>query len=217
MYKLTIAALAAIALALGGTAAVQENHCREAGTGPLLSRSAFAHGYRHGYEAGYHEGNIDVNMARRARTQFKQFKGLALGYEPGFGQKKSFEFGFALGLKAGYSDGYAGKTFRAICNLRSVAESLNLNPGPADPENRFFDRGVTLGYQDGFAGAHATAQNSAIVAVDLQSVPCSFHALKKQDEAAESSYCDGYRRGFVLGHGDGLALGPGEGLLEASK
>jgi hypothetical protein len=217
MHKLTIAAIAAVALALAGTAAVQENHCQEAGTGPLLTRSAFAHGYRHGYEAGYHEGNIDINMARRARTQFKQFKGLALGYEQGFGSKKSFEFGFALGLKAGYNDGYAGKTFRAVYGLRSVAESLSVNPAPADPQNTFFDRGMTLGYQDGFAGAHAAAKNSGVVAVDLQSVPCSFHARKKQEEEAGSSYCDGYRRGFVLGQGDGLALGPGEGLLEASK
>jgi flagellar biosynthesis/type III secretory pathway protein FliH len=217
MYKLTITAIAAFAVALAGTAAVQENHCQEAGTGPLLTRSAFAHGYRHGYEAGYHEGNIDINMARRARTQFKQFKGLPLGYAPGFGSKKSFEFGFALGLKAGYSDGYAGRSFRAVNDLRLAAESLNSNPAPSDPENSSFDHGMTLGYQDGFAGAHARAKDSAMDAVDLQSVQCNFHPRKKQDEAAQSSYCDGYRRGFVLGHDDGLALGPGEGLLEASK
>ena len=217
MYKLTIAAIAALALTLDGAAAVQENHCQEAGTGPLLTRSAFAHGYRHGYEAGYHEGNIDINMARRTRTQFKQFKGLPLGYAPGFGPKKSFELGFALGLKAGYSDGYAGRVFRAVDSLRSVAAALDANPGPADPENTFFDRGMTLGYQDGFAGIPSAPRNSAVAGADLQSAGCSFHPRHKQDEAAESSYCDGYRRGFVLGRGDGLALGPGEGLLEASK
>lgn len=217
MHKLTIASIAVFALALAGTAVVQENHCQEAVTGPLLTRSAFAHGYRHGYEAGYHEGNLDINMARRARTQFKQFKGLPLGYAPDFGPKKSFEFGFGLGLKLGYSDGYAGKRFRAVASLRGIAESLNANPSPADPDNTFFDRGVTLGYQDGFAGAHSAGKSSGAVGVDLKSAPCSFHAHKKQDGALESSYCDGYRRGFVLGHGDGLELGPGEGLLEASK
>jgi hypothetical protein len=217
MQKSIIAAIAGLALALGGTAAVQENHCQEPGTGPLLSRSAFAHGYRHGYEAGYHEGNIDINMARRARTEFKQFKGLPLGYAPGFGPRKSFDFGFALGLRAGYSDGYAGRRFRAIGSLRSIAESVSPSAPPSDPGNTFFDRGVTLGYQDGFASARPEGKGSGIVGVDLQDVPCSFHARKKQDEAAESSYCDGYRRGFVLGHGDGLTLRPGEGLLEASK
>jgi hypothetical protein len=219
MYKCCIAATITLLALVGlaAPAAVQENHRQEAVTGPLLTRSAFAHGYRHGYEAGYHEGNIDINMARRARTQFRQFKGLPLGYEAGFGSKKSFELGFALGLKAGYSDGYAGRMFRAIEGLRSVAASLDPNPGPADPQNTFFDRGISLGYEDGFAGAHTASRDSAIVAVDLQSVPCSFHASRKQDAAAESSYCDGYRRGFVLGHGDGLALGPREGLLEASK
>jgi opacity protein-like surface antigen len=218
MYKCLIAAITMLVMvALEAPAAVQENHRQEAITGPLLARSAFAHGYRHGYEAGYHEGNIDINMARRARTQFKQFKGLALGYESGFGSKSSFELGFALGLKAGYSDGYAGKNFRAIDDLRSVAASLTVSPAPADPQNTLFDRGVTLGYQDGFASAHRVSRNSGVIAVDLQSVPCSFHPSRKHDVAAESSYCDGYRRGFVLGHGDGLALGPGEGLLEASK
>jgi hypothetical protein len=219
MYKCSIAAMITLLslVALAAPAAVQENHGQEAVTGPLLSRSAFAHGYRHGYEAGYHEGNIDINMARRARTQFKQFKGLPLGYVASFGSKKSFEMGFALGLKAGYGDGYAGKMFRAVDGLRSVAASLGPNPDPTDPQNTFFDRGVTLGYQDGFTGAQARSNNSGMVAVDLKSVPCTFHPSRKQDEAAESSYCNGYRRGFVLGHGDGLALGPGEGLLEASK
>lgn len=217
MRKFLIPAILALGIAVGASAAVQENHCQEVGAGALFTRSAFAHGYRHGYEAGYHEGNIDINMARRARTTFKQFKGLPMGYEQTFGPKKSFELGFALGLKAGYSDGYAGKTFRAVEALRTVAAGLTEQEVRKDPANVFFDRGVTLGYQDGFAQGQKADRNSAMLGVDIKSVQCSFHPSRKNEANIESSYCDGYRRGFVLGHGDGLTLGPGQGLLEASK
>ena len=33
----------------------------------------------------------------------------------------------------------------------------------------------------------------------------------------EESYCEGYRRGFALGHADGFLLRPEGGRLEASK
>jgi flagellar biosynthesis/type III secretory pathway protein FliH len=183
----------------------------------LLTRSTFAHGYRHGYEAGYHEGNMDINMARQARTRFKQFKGLPLGYKHSFGPKKSFELGFALGLEAGYGDGYAGRTFRAIASLRTVGDSLKPANDAGDPGNTFFDRGLTLGYQDGFAASQAENGREGILPVDMRSIKCSFRAGKKAEAAAESSYCDGYRRGFVLGRSDRLDLSPEQVLLEASK
>ena len=211
---LRIAALLLALVPLSLAAQVQEKHCRENGTGAILTRSAFAHGYRHGYEAGYHEGNIDINMARRPRTHFKQFKGLPLGYESAFGSKKSFEFGFALGLKAGYKDGFSGDPFRAIDGLRSASSSLKLDPADVDPKNIFFDRGVTLGYQDGFSGSRTEQRPRT---VELDAVTCSFRPGKPAEAAAEPSYCDGYRRGYVLGHRDGTAMGPDTGLLEASK
>lgn len=215
MSRLPIAALLVLALALAAPA--QDTHCDEPGTHALFTRSAFAHGYRHGYEAGYHEGNIDINMARQARTRFKQFKGLPLGYKHSFGSKKSFELGFALGLEAGYGDGYAGRTFRAVASLRTIGESLKPAIDARDPGNTFFDRGVTLGYQDGFALSHSAEDREGIIPIDMQSVKCSFRASKKAEAAAESSYCDGYRRGFVLGQSDRLDLSPEQVLLEASK
>jgi flagellar biosynthesis/type III secretory pathway protein FliH len=216
MHKLRIAALLAAFAALASSAQVDEQHCQERGTGAIVTRSAFAHGYRHGYEAGYHEGNIDINMARRARTQAKQFKGLSLGYEDSFGPKKSFELGFALGLKAGYSDGYVGNNFRAVDELRSAAASLGDSAAPIDPQNLFFDRGVSLGYHDGFAHGQSEPRNSTS-SVSINSVSCSFRPSTPGESAAEPSYCDGYRRGYLLGHGDGLAIGPDHALLEASK
>lgn len=217
MLKPAIAIIVTLVLVLSAPAAVEENHCQEPGTGALLTRSAFAHGYRHGYEAGYHEGNVDINMARNPRTTFKQFKGLPLGYEQKFGPKKSFELGFGLGLEAGYGDGYAGRIFRAVDSLRAIGGGLAAKPRKQDARDVFFDRGVTLGYQDGFAASHARAKGSEVMPVDMQSVPCSFHPSHKNESGAGSSYCDGYRRGFILGHLDGLDHAPGEGLLEASK
>jgi hypothetical protein len=211
-----IAALVVALVAVSASAQVQEKHCQERGAGAILMRSAFAHGYRHGYEAGYHEGNIDINMARPPRTQAKQFKEVSLGYDSSFGAKKSFELGFAQGLKAGYGDGYAGKTFRAVDGLRSAALAIAEKPIPVDPENVFFDRGVSAGYQDGLT--RGDRENSASKETrDLATVSCSFHPGKPDEVAAEPSYCDGYRRGFLLGEADRHALGPEQSLLEASK
>jgi hypothetical protein len=216
MQKLQIAALLAVLVALGASAQVEEQHCQEPGTGAILTRSAFAHGYRHGYEAGYHEGNIDINMARRPRTQAKQFKGLPLEYEESFGPKKSFELGFSLGLKAGYSDGYVGNNFRAIDDLRSAGDALGQSPAPIDPENILFDRGVALGYGDGFAHGRSEPR-SPKSPIAISSVSCSFRPSTPGESAAEPSYCDGYRRGYLLGHGDGVASSPEQNLLEAHK
>jgi hypothetical protein len=216
MSRFLNTALLVLAVALAASA--QDKHCDEPGTHVLFARSAFAHGYRHGYEAGYHEGNMDINMARQARTRFKQFKGLPLGYQHSFGSKKSFELGFALGLEAGYGDGYAGRTFRAVESLRTIGETLKPTGDPSDPGNTFFDRGVTLGYQDGFASSQSgSGERQEVLPIDMQSVKCSFRAGKKTEAAAESSYCEGYRRGFVLGQSDKLDLSPEQVLLEASK
>lgn len=215
MSKFVISAIVVFTIALSAYAREHDGHCKEPGTGALFARSAFAHGYRHGYEAGYHVGNIDINMARPPRTQYKQFKGLPLGYERNFGPKKSFELGFALGLEAGYGDGYEGKTFRAVDNLRIIAGSLDDHARRGDPGNLFFDRGVTLGYQDGLAASHSAVTRT--IPADMDSVRCSFHAGGKKQTADGSSYCDGYRRGFLLGQSDGLDLSPEQMLLEASK
>jgi len=216
MSKLFIAAAVLSLIGLAAPENIPENHCHEAGTGVFLTRSAFAHGYRHGYEAGYHEGNIDINMARPARTSFKQFKTVSQGYESSFGPKKSFSAGFELGLKAGYSDGYAGRMFRAVDGMRAVAGSLKDGPDQADANNVYFDRGVSFGYKDGFLQSHTAGGASTAAATSVESVKCVY-PNKKNEAPAETSFCDGYRRGFVLGHTDGLVMGPGAGLLEASK
>lgn len=196
-------------------AGAQESHMTEAGSGGVLARSAFAHGYRHGYEEGYHLGNVDVNMARLARKKHDQFRGLNQGYSSRFGPKKSFEAGFQAGLQAGYSDGFTGRSFRGLDATRELAKALEPLT-PADPSGVYFDQGLASGYSDGFQrGASAPALSMPL---DLRAVLCTqLRPGKPQDAAAEGSYCEGYRRGYVLGHNDALVLGVDRRALEAVK
>ena len=198
-----------------GQGSAQESHMTEAVSANLYARSAFAHGYRHGYEEGYHLGNIDINMARLPRTKKSQFRGLSLGYAPEFGLRRSFEAGFQAGLKAGYGDGYDGRPFRAVESARSMAVALEGALSPADPGGSYFDQGVGAGYRDGLVQREASVPDAAIG--DFRLIACSnFHPNKPEELPAQASFCDGYQRGFALGHGDALAPGA-DRPLEASK
>jgi hypothetical protein len=213
----TFLALLAACLSVRGGA--QDIHRNEAGSGIILSRSAFAHGYRHGYEEGYHQGNVDINMARIPRFHQKgQFRGLKLkfGYLPSFGSKRLFDDGFAAGLRAGYSDGYAGEKFRAVDSLRLIAVEIASTPPAEDPGGAYFDEGVTAGYQDGWR--QGASSQSGPEPMDPRRVDCGrFHPQKEIDRPAQGSYCEGYRRGYELGRTDILILRRDSIFLEASK
>ncbi len=64
----------------------------------------------------------------------------------------------------------------------------------------------------------AAPTNSSAAQIDFHFVDAaSIPAGSRRIRAAQESYCEGYRRGFALGHADGFVLRP-EGLrLEASK
>lgn len=207
--SLTVALLFSMAATLAVAQQAGDSHLMEDGAGVLFSRSTFAHGYRHGYEAGYHLGNIDANMARPQKTRVRATRGLSSGYRPSFGSKPSFESGFRSGLPAGYSDGYAGRNFRAVIELRSLANSLNPH-ADADPANNYFDKGVRAGYDQGIRNASPAHSASRF---DFSLVSCPETSLA----GSHPDYCEGYRRGFVLGQTDGVVLGPEHGLLEASR
>jgi len=195
---------------------VREMHLSESGSSVIFMRSAFAHGYRHGYEAGYHLGNIDINMGRPMRSKAAQFHDVQRGYEGEFGPRKSFDSGFQHGLKAGYLDGYVGHTFRAVEALRLLAASLSDTPPPADPRNIYFDEGFSSGYREGLN--HGQKEGGLAEQIDLRCPGCGeFHPGREQDVAAQDSYCEGYRRGYTLGHSDGAVLRPEHGSLAASS
>jgi flagellar biosynthesis/type III secretory pathway protein FliH len=204
-----------LATGLAISAQAQDLHLSESGSAVMLSHSAFAHGYRHGYEEGYHVGNADISLGSSQRVKIKDFRGLRLGYSPQFGPRNVFEKGFQAGLKAGYGDGYSGRLFRAVDTLRAVSSSLTETGSSANPRYTYFDEGFFFGYNEGFDRGGSDQSSSA--QVDFHFVGCTNSRRAKQSGLPEESYCEGYRRGFALGHADGFFLRPEGGRLEASK
>jgi hypothetical protein len=125
-----------------------------------------------------------------------------------------FERGFVAGLKAGYGDGYSGRLFRAVDTLRSVSASLEDTQSTTDLRFTHFDEGFLSGYNEGFD--RGGSDQSSTAQVDFHFVGCA-NFQKQQNLSGEESYCEGYRRGFALGHADGFLLRPDGGRLEASK
>ena len=203
-----------LAAGVAVTARSQDPHLSESGSSAVLSHSAFAHGYRHGYEEGYHTGNADASLGSSQRRRLKDFHGLKLGYFPQFGSRKVFERGFMAGLKVGYVDGYSGRLFRAVDTLRSVSGSLEDTPPATDARFTHFDDGFLSGYNEGFD--RGGSDQSSTAQVDFHFVGCVNSKGQNHFPGAES-YCEGYRRGFVLGRADGFLLRPDGGRLEASK
>src|SRR5438270_7821169 len=149
----------------GAQTQMQEPHLQETGSAVVLAHSTFAHGYRHGYEEGYHAGNTDINMGRSPRSRLSELPDLKNGYSSQLGPRKLFEQGFHAGLKAGYSDGYLGRTFRAVETLRSLAASLEIASLPADPKHTYFDQGFVNGYSSGFE--HGVSDHSTGAQLDF--------------------------------------------------
>jgi hypothetical protein len=205
-----------LAAGVAATARAQDIHLSESGSAVVFSHSAFVHGYRHGYEEGYHVGNADVSLGSPQRRKIKDFRGVKLGYAPPFGQRNVFERGFVAGLKAGYGDGYSGRLFRAVDTLRSVSASLEDARSAGDLRFTHFDEGFLSGYNEGFD--RGASDQSSTAQVDFHFVGCANPETGKQGELpSKGSYCEGYRRGFALGHADGFLLRPEGGQLEASK
>jgi hypothetical protein len=191
-----------------------ETHFSEPGCSTIFQRSSFAHGYRHGYEEGYHHGNLDANMSRQMRAKKSQFPKLHLGYEKEFGPRKSFESGFWSGLTAGYGDGYAGRTFRAVEGLRALSVSLKEGPSAGDLQNAHFDNGFSLGYAEGLRRSQLARP---VAFSDAEFGDCSLYNPAKQDTHAQEIFCQGFQLGYVLGQGDGLLARPASSALEARK
>jgi len=215
MARLVLTLFLAVAFTI--RAGAQDPNLSETGSAVVLSHSAFAHGYRHGYEEGYHIGNTDICVGTvPQQAKIWERRGLKSGYSSQFGSHHLFEQGFHAGLKAGYKDGYTGRQFRAVDSFRAVSVGLEDSRLPADPKFTHFDEGFLSGYNEGFD--HGDSGNSIAPQVDFHVVGCSsFHPAKQNDLAAKQSYCEGYRRGFALGHADGFLLHPGTAALEASK
>ena len=154
----------------------------------LFQRSVFAHGYEHGYEQGFHSADEDYqagafNRDLRTLDEFRH----PVGYRHDFGDKGDFQRGYERGFVAGYTDGIHGREFRGIEEAKRVAAGLGATAGDAG-----FDRGFAVGYTEAFG------QGPAAMA-EAGSAECPAVSTAAQ----QADYCDGFRRGFLLGAADG--------------
>src|SRR5437868_9160466 len=99
----------------------QEAHLASDPGSALYRQSSFAHGYTHGYEDGFHNGNLDYEMGHNLRDirEFPEYRDS--GKRDAQGDRNAFRTGYIYGLRVGYSDGFAGRGFRALILARNLA------------------------------------------------------------------------------------------------
>jgi hypothetical protein len=101
-----------------------------------------------------------------------------------------------------------------VDSLRAVAALLDDSQLPPGSKFASFDQGFFSGYNEGLergGAGHASAE------IDFRTVECSASSTKSGGASDQESYCEGYRRGFALGHADGFAQRTESTPLEASK
>ncbi|HEU5401388.1 MAG TPA: hypothetical protein VFU86_08530, partial [Terriglobales bacterium] len=107
---------------------------------------------------------------------------------------KGYEYGFRIG----YGDAIGGLSFRAIHNLRDLAQNLP----PVDPQSApILDQAIAHGYLD---GVQSGLKDGRSTAVDYRpdSSDCEL-ALRFQEPPAKF-YCAAYSLGYRLGYSDGF-------------
>jgi hypothetical protein len=164
----------------------------------LFVKSAFAHGYMHGYEQGFHNGDIDLQMGRDFRDVKNQaeFKKMT-GFRSEYGDKKLFEDGYRVGFLVGYTDCFAGRSFRAVQLLAKTAQS------PSAAASAHFDRSFDHAFREGYeTGQRQGLADGRVSAAWRANSPC-----EPGGELGDITpqYCDAFRDGYRLGYSDGFA------------
>jgi flagellar biosynthesis/type III secretory pathway protein FliH len=172
-------------------AAGNERHLQPNAGGALLMDSAFAHGYRHGYDEGFHTGDLDIQMGRPAQVNAKpsRLRRQDREFNSAFGNKQSFQQGYAAGFNSGYSDAMAGLDYRASERVRAAAAGLN----DALPQSRrqYFDEGFVAGY----ASAHSAQAPVMTMSPEYVEQYCR----QRLPGNHPIEYCSGFGRGYVFG------------------
>jgi flagellar biosynthesis/type III secretory pathway protein FliH len=182
----------------------------------LFVKSTFAHGYMHGYEEGFHCGDLDMQMGRgyrevKAQEHFKK----PVGFKPRFGDKGVFEAGYRNGYLVGYTDSYAGRSFRAVQLIRS--ERQRNQTSPAAGSDRNFDNAFKQGYESGQKqGLHDGRASAAQNTTPLQCDESALHSKGGGPEAS-ANYCEAFRGGYQLGYSDGFSNQREGGSMVARK
>ena len=165
----------------------------------LFTESPFAHGYMHGYELGYHCGDLDLQMAHSPQNlkTVKQFKAGPHVYDRTFGDKNSFVMGYQAGFRMGYADGYKGNDFRAIAELRQLANDV---PEVDQRSSPILDRALSNGYRDGVK----TGLGDGRANVDYRPDGADCELALRFKDAPSPFYCAAYALGYRLGYSDGF-------------
>ena len=180
---------------IAGSLAAQSNnqqsdyHLTDDSAHVLYQHSSWAHGYVHGYQVGFHEGTIDYHMShtRRDPAKIKTAHRAKDFCRYDTGNHKIFERGFKEGMKAGYSDAFAGRDYRASNEMEKLAVSAPVSADShLDPViGEGYAAGQRIGLDDGRRAAAYLPQKG----------PCPLNYAPPQ--------CSGYRLGFQLGYSDG--------------
>jgi len=169
----------------------------------------------HGYEEGFHVADSDLQMYREFREakSIEKFHKI-VGYRPDYGDRHKFDSGYHEGFRVGYVDGYAGRRFRAVEQIRRAAGDLLDHHEVNFRPSHTFDEAVMAGYLSGRTqglqdGREATSYRS--VAGSCTSVLDARHA------GADPEYCDAFRRGYFIGYSDGYTNQRPPGLEHESR
>lgn len=177
----------------------QDLHLRQDSAQRLYTASSFAHGYLHGYEMGYHYGDLDLQLSHSAKN-VKTLRGFKAGgshYRREFGDRSSFIEGYQSGFRVGYLDALDGSEFRAVLNMRELAQDL---PEVDQAGAPILNQAITRGYTDGVKTGLSDGRTSADYRPDGSD--CDL-ALRFKEPPARF-FCSVYSLGYRLGYADGF-------------
>ncbi len=178
-------------------------------TSALAHKSVFIHGYLHGYEQGFHLADLDLQLNRGARDVSKNKQARdGFAFRSEFGDRHAFELGYSEGLRSGYADGIAGRTYRALNELGGMDDvaqgEADLRPDPA------FDQGFSEGYASGkHQGLQDSGQHTFSPAA---AAPCP---VSTPAGNVAQSFCFAYVRGYRVGYDDAATNLPAPVVAQA--
>lgn len=190
----------AVLVLTSALAMAQDSHLDGGPSHELFGTSSFAHGYLHGYERGFHDGDLDLQLAH-SRQDTKKMRDYQAGkheYRREFGDRNMFIKGYEYGFRVGYADALDGLAFRAVSNLRTLAQDLPRVDPRAAP---ILDQALTHGYLD---GVNSGLNDGRTAKADYRPDGSDCELALRFKEPPAKFYCSAYSLGYRLGYSDGF-------------
>ncbi len=180
-------------------AVAQDSHLGHDPAQRLYTNSSFAHGYLHGYEQGYHYGDLDLQLSHSVQDvkSLKQYKSAGSHYKSAFGDRGTFIEGYQSGFRVGYADAIEGSEFRAVLNMRELAQEL---PDVDNNGAPILNQAITRGYTDGVK----SGLNDGRTAADYRPDGSDCELALRFKEPPAKFFCSVYSLGYRLGYSDGF-------------